>query len=195
MTRLLMAQQRIELQLNTVEATCLGRAAGSNLQSAMQSSSRMISAPAIQISASMFHFPCKDNCTCVCHRRRTWRTPRLLDKLLGTLFLGYAGFPYVTPQCDNEKCIQRLSLTGLITYLFPSWLLARAVVLASRLSSTNGLEFSLRIPRVISATAPIWNFCQVGDIDGVKGLFQQGLASPLDVGCWNGFTPLTVSMD
>ncbi len=34
---------------------------------------------------------CRGGCRCQCHRRAVLRTPRLLERLIGTLFLNYIG--------------------------------------------------------------------------------------------------------
>ena len=195
MSRLLTAQKRIQVKLEAVEAAYLGRAAESNLRSTIQSPARNTSTTAVRISTYMSHNQCTDSCTCLCHHRQIRRTPRLLDSFLGALFLGYIGIPYITPQCDNRKCIQRSIPMTLILYLFPSWLTARALILTSKVSSMNGLEFSLRAPRIISPSARIWTCCSQGDIEGMKAVFQQSLGSPFDISGVSGETPLQVSKD
>ena len=199
MRHLVMGHQRIEVKLGFDEATCISRAAESDVRSLMQSPTPMrnlpvrnTSAAAVRISASMSRYSCKDNCACVCHRRQAWRTPRPLNKFLGTLFLGYTGIPYITPQCNSKECTQRSSAIALITYLFPSLLLARVLLLVFRFSSMNGLEFNLRVPRIVSSTARIWTLAWTGDIEGTKELFQHGLGSPFDVDSLHSETPLLV---
>ena len=76
-------------------------------------------------------------------------------------------------------------------YLFPSWFLARALILVLSLSFINGLELSLRVPCIVSRTARIWDLSVSGDIEGVKRLFRQRLAGPFDMDI-NGSTPLLV---
>ena len=182
-TRLLAGQQRIEVKLGSIEATSIARVAEActsikpsipigNLPACITSTT------AVRISTYASRYLCRDSCICSCHRRQTQRTPQLLKKALGTLFFGYVGIPYLTPKCDIEECTQRSDPMVLVTYLFPTWLLARALVVTSKLSSINLLEFSLRVPRIVSPTANIWDFCSNGNIEGMKILFQQGLGSP-----------------
>ena len=196
-TRLLAAQQRMELKLDAVIVNSPARAE-SDISFTMQSPTLIRNLPGqlanmttVRISTSMSPYLCWDTCNCVCHRRKTRRTPRFSDRVLGTLFLGYTGIPYITPQCDKESCTKRSSPVASVMYLFPSWLLARALILVLRLSSINGLEFSLRAPCIVSRTASIWDISMKGDIEGMRRLLSQQISSPF-VMDYYGATPLSV---
>lgn len=52
---------------------------------------------------------------------------------------------------------------------------------------------SLSLPRVIEGNADIMRFAVSGNLDGIKSLFKQGLASPYDVVFSTGRTALHVS--
>lgn len=43
---------------------------------------------------------CEVSCHCVCHEPRQSRSPQLLDRLFGILFLGYSGVPMLRKRCD-----------------------------------------------------------------------------------------------
>ena len=200
-TQYTIAPQRLEVKLENAAAALIARTAESEARATMQLSAYAWTPPAhifqssgIQICTSVSHWHCEDSCSCICHRRYAWKTPRLWSHLLGLLFIGYTGIPYISPGCNIHGCTQRSCPTTLITYLFPSWLLARILILVVRFSSIGGLEFNLRVPRVVSHSSVIFDLCEKGDIEGVKGLFRQGLASPLD-SCYEfGTTPLMVRM-
>ena len=51
---------------------------------------------------------------------------------------------------------------------------------------------SLTVPRVIPDDSPILSFAVQGNLEGIKSLFSQGIASPYDVGLSNGRTALHV---
>ena len=198
MARLLTTQQRLELKLDVIEATCVARTTESEVRTIAQSSDRPECLPAstssmnaTRISLSVSRWSCENSCICACHRRQSRRTPRPLDRFLGVLFIGYIGIPYVTTSCDNRECTQRSSPTVSMIYIFPWWLLARAFLLIARLSSRSGLELNLRLPRVVSDTSRIWPICRNGDIEGLMSLIQQGLGSPFDIDSANS-TPLLV---
>jgi hypothetical protein len=59
----------------------------------------------------------------------------------------------------------------------------------------KGPNISLSVPRVIPDDGPILSFAVQGNLDGIKSLFSQGIASPYDVGFNNGRTALHVSCD
>ena len=183
--------------MDNIKATHIARVAESEVQALRQDNGAPIShsigtTSSVRVSMSSFHWQCEDSCICVCHYRQTWRTPGLLNRFLGMLFIGYAGIPYITPPCDSQDCVQRSCPMTLITYLFPSWFLARIFVFAARFSSMNGLEFNIRIPRIVSSTSIIFDLCYQGDVQGLKALFLQGLSSPFDVDNLRGQTPLHV---
>jgi hypothetical protein len=66
---------------------------------------------------------------------------------------------------------------------------------AASLTSMKGPQITLSMPRVVNGSADIFAFAVQGDIDGIKSLFSQGVASPYDVACTNGRTALHVSVD
>ena len=57
----------------------------------------------------------------------------------------------------------------------------------------NGPQFSLRMPRVVESNAKIFSLAVQGDLNNMKNLFRDGLASPYDVAASNGRTALHVS--
>jgi hypothetical protein len=54
---------------------------------------------------------CKPGCTCVCHRRKTFKSTRFLDALIGALFIGYSA--------------QAARKLGRISTVWPRWLRMR----------------------------------------------------------------------
>lgn len=51
-----------------------------------------------------------------------------LQRLVGTLFVGYTGSPLLTEQCSETSCLQRTTPSVSVTYYFPQWLLQRAII-------------------------------------------------------------------
>lgn len=135
---------------------------------------------------------CYGQCCCCCHARQRTRSPSTLDGVLGILFMGYTGFPISLPTCNIRTCRSQRGFSAQLTYYFPWWFVARAVVTSLSLGKPQGPEFTLRMPRVVPETAPIFSLVRAGNIDGIKYLFQNGLASPFDIGGAMGATPLHV---
>jgi len=136
--------------------------------------------------------PCRTGCSCACHKRHQVQTPRILDHLIGTLFLGYSGLPMVTPSCNESSCRQRSIPSTQMTYYFPRWFLQRAISLAIMLLPNDGPVASLRVQRAVSGSSKIFDYANIGDVDGMKRLFSSGLASPHDVRFDSGTSALQV---
>jgi hypothetical protein len=59
--------------------------------------------------------------------------------------------------------------------------------------TSPGWVFTAQTYRVVSQDSPIMIYAQIGDIQGIKGIFQKKLASPYDRDVW-GNTVLGVSI-
>ena len=182
---LLASHHRLDLKLDRIEAA----KALSTAQSGSRTTGSSTIHPegvldrnyngAFQISAAMLRWSCNSNCVCYCHNRRNFKTPQILESFFGLLFIGYAGIPCWTPRCDISAC-QHSKPTVLLTYYFPKWLLSRVLIVMGRSSPLHGPQLQLRVPRVISRSAKIFDFAMIGNIDGIKSLFKTGLGSPFD---------------
>jgi hypothetical protein len=148
---------------------------------------------AIRVRASHYRQTrCEGWCSCLCHRPRYVQTPQSVDFLLGSLFMGYSGIPARSRPCNERSCRQQSIPTVKVTYHFPQWLLRRVIQFALSISYMKGPELTLRMPRVVPANASVISYAVLGKIDGIKSLFDKGLASPFDV-ISNGRTALHVS--
>ena len=160
-------------------------------------SAQMTAVAAVGIRAVQFpRTACTSWCSCVCHRETKLQTPRILEKFIGSLFVGYSGLPILRAPC-NERNSCRLQAQPLahVTYFFPQWFLSRMVTFMMTVTPLAGPVASLKVQRVVSGNADVFNFARVGDVAGMKSLFERGLASPHDVQHGSGVTPLHVSTD
>ena len=148
------------------------------------------------ISASYFdQTTCENWCRCSCHKRTRLRTPRLLSSLMGSLFVGYSGLPLVSPTCDQSLYRRRSTKSVLLTYYLPWWFFVqRVAMLLFNFGRLQGPGFSIKMPRIMSASAAVFWFATIGDAENLKRLFTQGLASPNDINSQDGFTPLHVEL-
>lgn len=62
-------------------------------------------------------------------------------------------------------------------------------------NSLDGPQLSLCVPRIIPNESDVFNYSIDGNINGLKKLFQAGLASPLDIARCFGYTPLHYAVD
>ena len=198
MSNIMGAQNRLQLKVDLLEAMHVARAAeaatentseGPRCTQNLQLGTRPVQP--IKLSAPVYSSSCAIECKCLCHVR-TKVSYRALNLFLGSLFVGYNGIPFITPKCDDPHCRQRADLVTLITYVFPPWLLARALCIALKWSPHIGPELNIRVARVVSETSAIFSRATLGDVEGVKTLLSARLCSPYDEDVSRGDTGLMV---
>ena len=128
---------------------------------------------------------CDLACGCVCHQRSRFKSPRSLNALLGSLFVGYQASPWSTPTCSNSDCRQR-SKKFTYFYAFPQWFLARILLVDMAYSQSRGPELCLRVMRVRPRDTggfKVLGAMSRGEktIHHLKRLFNDGEISVLDV--------------
>ena len=200
MIQLRMAQDRLELKVDAIHAERVMQRVTPELQLSTQPPTAPLrvedpfsNTENVRLSMSISRIWCATGCICICHRRRTQRTPQVLDRVFGILLVGYTGIPRVTPHCDSTQCVQRSAPTVLISYFFPLWLIMRALYIVASLSRANGPQLIIRVPHIVSESSQIFILCQHGDTRGVRERIQRGLASTHDTVSLSGATPLHVS--
>lgn len=119
-------------------------------------------------------------CTCSCHKQTQWRSPRILNNILGSVFVGYDSWPSKSKiqRCDLPSCQSKGVSTIKIMYIFPLWFIQRTVLVKIR---SSGPELLLRIQRVRPRNAAIFLALENNDTEAVKNLLVAGDASILDV--------------
>lgn len=134
-------------------------------------------------------------CSCNCHNPGHLRSPKFIESVLGSVFIGYSDIPQLTPSCSLSACKERRRLPALrINYYFPQWFFSRMITTTIMYNSRDGLDIHrLRMPRIIPTASIIFNLAQTGDIEGIMSIFEKGLASPYDVDP-DGFSVLWVSV-
>lgn len=131
---------------------------------------------------------CQAWCRCICHIERSLASSGTVEHILGRLFVGYAGLPLVSKPCSNISCLRRQTMSVSMEYWFPPWFLHHIVRLNIALPSAAGLHVHLRTLRRVPDSAECVRFAMTGNIDGMKALFVQGLASPQDVSATRGYS-------
>ncbi|KAF2106429.1 hypothetical protein BDV96DRAFT_590919 [Lophiotrema nucula] len=138
-----------------------------------------------------FATTCRTGCACVCHSQQKAASPRMLNRVLGQLFIGYTGLPYLSPKCDNHVCAKSRASKVSIEYWFPWSMLSSTIIrLQAGYQASTGTLFQLQTFRSVPDGAECVNFALSGNIDGLKYLFSKGLASPRDVSPTRGYTLL-----
>jgi hypothetical protein len=156
-------------------------------------SAQMTAVAAVGIRVMQFpRTSCTPWCSCACHREWRFRTPRILEQFIGSLFIGYSGLPVLRPPCNERTCHLRSQPLTYVTYFFPKWFLSRMVSFMMTVTPLAGPVASLKVQRTVPGSADIFTFAKLGDVDGIRTLFENGLASPHDVHFDSGITPLHV---
>ena len=194
-------QQQIGLRLDSIEANYTANAESQSqaiLQSILNPWGQARSTwttESVRMTATVTCFHGSNTCLCSCHRRgrSSKRTPELLDRFLGVLFIQYFGLPYTNERCDDSGCSQCSVSNIRLVYHFPIWFLMRALVVLLRYSPASGPEAIIRIPRIISQSSRIFTAAVTGDVVEMREMFSRGLGSPMDVNVVDRWTPLMVS--
>lgn len=135
---------------------------------------------------------CHPGCRCICHKKHFYISPPILNQLLGSLFIGYSGAP-TGHACDELTCRRREGSWTYVTYHFPMWLItSRMLYIMMHDKSFNGPEYTLKIPRTVRTDSAVFVDAARGNVDGLKYLFEKGLAFTSDVAWTNQYTPLHV---
>ena len=169
---------------------CIPRIPGPATQASKDVDSQAVGVRVSQYSA------CRPGCPCVCHRPSKSATPGVLDKIVGKMFVGYAGLPLLSAKCDTEFCEKTQSPAVSLEYWFPmGFVWSQILQLKVSYEPKIGPHFELRSLRRVPDNAQCVHFALNGNIEGLKELFRRGLASPRDVSNTRGYSVLRVSFD
>ena len=155
----------------------------------------LVLAPAsehVQVELNVSQSDFSKICGCVCHVPLAIKTPSWVGNAVGMLLVRWYTNPQECAYCRRRKCdtVQKDTISA--RYFFPMWMVSRFIELESAWTSSKRLSLSLRTSRVIPDDSHIFTYTQHNNLEGVKRLFRQGLASPFDIST-KGRTPLHVS--
>lgn len=148
----------------------------------------------VRIRLKQYASSCQFDCRCTCHTSKRSTSPAIMDRVLGQLFIAYAGVPLLNDKCDASECEKSQIPYINLEYWFPLGVFwAQIVRLQVGYQSHLGPQISLSMLRRVPDSAECVNFALTGNINGLKDLFKQGLASPRDVSSTRGYSVLRVS--
>lgn len=122
-------------------------------------------------------------CQCCCHYKYLNRSPRVVDRIFGTLFTVYSGVSNAAPRCTVSGCAQSCSGPDIalsLTYLFPPWLLSWGISLKFT-QATGGFNHNFRVIQCVEYSSPIFRCAYEGDVSRMKALLKGRFGSPFDV--------------
>ncbi|KAI1201511.1 ankyrin repeat-containing domain protein [Nemania serpens] len=155
------------------------------------SSLQQIQSVAVQVTIRTPHCG-GGHCRCVCHSVGRVNTPGgFFNRVVGQLFLGYSGLSGLSPSCNIPSCEAARKPEVTAEYWFPMGLFWSIIVQFNLSYQVNvGPQFELKTLRRVPDSATCVNYAVRGNIEGLKGLFKRGLASPRDVSDTRGYSLL-----
>ena len=127
------------------------------------------------------HSSCILSCTCRCHNRAIWASPKWINAFFGRLSAEYTRPPLLAHSCDKIGCLQSSGSFIAVQYTFPSWLALRVLHAYLQAGYHNSLEYNLRVSPTIWSGSEIFVKARSGDVAGVKALLESRRCSPFDV--------------
>ncbi|KAI9780713.1 MAG: hypothetical protein M1816_002762 [Peltula sp. TS41687] len=163
----------------------------SSAASNMSTPSRPARAEGVGVQVAQYSTTCRAGCACACHVQKKSATPTLINRVLGQLFIGYAGLPLLSSKCNMASCEKSQGPRVSVEYWFPLGVFwSQIIQLQVGFQSNIGPQFQLRTFRRVPDSAQCVNFALDGNIEGLIDLFKRGLASPRDVSETRGYTLL-----
>lgn len=148
----------------------------------------------IAINVSQYASVCPTACICSCHTQAKAPAPAFINRVLGQLFVGTAGVPFLSTKCDYQVCKSSRAPRVSVEYWFPLGVFwSQIVQVQVGYHASMGPQFSLRSLRRVPDSAQCVHYAMHGNIEGLKDLFRRGLASPWDVSSTRGYTLSRVS--
>ena len=135
-------------------------------------------------------------CACQCHALSRYQYPWWVAPLIGSLFIGYSGLPYLCAAgCNENKCTKRDDALIKVTYYFPAWApyFSSMLSFVARWNRLDELDYSLRMPRVVPSSSNIFILAQKGNVQGIEKLVSLSKASIQDVSVGEGRSVMHVS--
>ena len=129
-------------------------------------------------------------CDCKCHREKVWQSPSYLVSVFGRIHIIQRPSGFCYQSTCREYCVATSGTTSL-SWTTPVYSPIQRVVSITIYSSPTNINLSF--PRIVAGDAMIFHFATTGNVAGIKRLLEDGAASPDDVKCDSGFTPLHVS--
>lgn len=132
------------------------------------------------------------SCSCSCHKLRYCSSPLVFVKTLGRLVVGVSGYIFNEPICSDATCQDQARYSLTVTYYFPSWLIAKAIILRCTRSPYGEPSIGVHVRSLLPEHSPTIRAITEGQIETLKSLFQERISTPnaMEEMSW---TTLTVS--
>lgn len=136
---------------------------------------------------------CPEDCTCCCHSASLRRMiPKALSGYIGQVHASKRlldDLKVTRLECDVQTCRRDRKTSNSVTWYAPTWMPYFSWQVAM---SRPSFHFSIRTPRIVPMSAPIWGAIWNGNVNELRQLLLAGEASVYDVNESN-LTVLNVS--
>ena len=110
----------------------------------------------VRVRLNQYASSCRSECRCSCHNSKKSSTPAIVDRLLRSLFVGYAGVPLLNAGCDTNECERSQTPYVNLEYWFPLGVFWSQIVrLQVGYQSHLGPQMSLSMLRRVPDSAPM----------------------------------------
>lgn len=111
------------------------------------------------------------------------KSPSAITTLIGRLYMSYGGTPWTrAPSCDSPTCLSSGRSSIQLNYVFPAWLLRRALAISTYWDYVSGISVHIHLPSIIPDSHAIWGYIYHGDLPAVKRLISNKDVHPSDKG-------------
>ena len=118
-------------------------------------------------------------CRCKCHLKITHQWPQILKMSGASNMVGLLSRPSFSYRCSDHACKGRQALRAGMVYVTPSWLRKKAIFISVFLRGLR-IERHIRALNIVPTTSDAARYAVKGDMDGLRRLFSQRLASVYD---------------
>ena len=148
---------------------------------------------AVGVRLTQYATVCRQGCLCACHSQTRSMMGGFMDRMLGRLFVSYAGMPLLSSPCDLDTCDKSQAPRVSVEYWYPlGFCWSQIIQLQIAYQANTGPQISLNTLRRVPDSAQCVSYALNGNIEGLKFLFKHGLASPRDVSSTRGYSILRV---
>ena len=123
---------------------------------------------------------CPRNCRCKCHHLRTLTIPSL-NGIFGRGYAEIFGTSLLGNRCDDHSCRAPTAPYVRIIYILPRWLAMRFIFLKYSASFSSGIDYNLKVARMVRLGNTGFDAVYDGDLDRLKGAIASGECSLYDV--------------
>jgi len=130
------------------------------------------------------------SCKCVCHQLRVFCSPQVLTKSFGRVIVGVSGHVFSEPTCNESTCHDKSRYSMIITYFFPSWWIAKAIILTCVRNPYGNPTMGLYVRNLLPEHSPMIRAITSGSVTNLQSIFQNHISTPNDMEemGWTGLT-------